>query len=225
MRGANVGSETMRRLVCTVFAALWLGLPPLAAFAYEAFAAKDVHLRAGPARDYPVVAILPPGTLLDVQGCLPDYSWCDVIALGERGWIYAANIESVYQGTPVPLIDYGPVFGIAVFGFVLGDYWDHHYHGRPWFRDRDDWIRRPRPPQPPIPPRPRPRPPEFVPPPRPVHPPVVVPRARPEPPVHREPPPVHREPPAHPPTPHREPPQHVPPPRSAEPGRPPTVRN
>lgn len=121
----------MRRLGKFLVAAC-LGLLPLAALAYDAYAAKDVHLRAGPARDYPVVAILPRGTQLDVQGCLPDYSWCDVIAVGERGWVYAANIDYVYQGAPVPLIDYGPVIGITVFPFFLGDYWDHWYRGRPW---------------------------------------------------------------------------------------------
>jgi uncharacterized protein YraI len=177
----------MKLRIASIAAAFVLSVLPLAASAYEAYAAKDVHLRAGPARDYPVVAILPRGTILDVQGCLPDYSWCDVIAAGERGWIYAANIESVYQGTPVPLIDYGPVIGITVFGFFLGDYWDHHYHGRPWYHDRDEWIRRPRPVQPPLPPRQRP--PGFVPPPRPMPPPV-----RPAPPPHPQPPPMQREP-------------------------------
>lgn len=212
----------MRCRLATLFAALCLALLPFVACATEAFAAKDVHLRAGPARDYPVVAILPRGTLLDVQGCLPDYSWCDVIVGDERGWIYAANIDYAYEGTPVPLIDYGPVIGITVFGFVLGDYWDHHYRGRPWFRDRDDWMRRPRPVQPSLPPRPRPRPPGAVPPSRSVHPPMIVPPTRSEPaPVHREPPPVHREPSPPP----REPPHHVPAPRSAEPGRPPAIRN
>lgn len=216
----------MRHLT-RILAVLCLAVLPLAALAYDAYAAKDVHLRAGPARDYPVVAILPRGTQLDVQGCLPDYSWCEVIGYGERGWVYAANIDYVYEGRPVPLIDYGPVIGITVFGFILGDYWDHWYHDRPWYRDRDDWMRRPRPPQPPIPPRPRP--PGWVPAPRPVQPSPV----RPAPPPHVQPPPVrpgppigqppHRTPPAQMPPPRREPPTHVPPPRSAEPGRPPVT--
>jgi len=199
----------MRRHLGAIGAALLLSLLPLAAAAEEAYAAKDVHLRAGPARDYPVVAILPAGTVLDVQGCLPDYSWCDVVALDQRGWIYAANIDYLYEGEPVPLIDYGPVNGITVFGFVLGDYWDHYYRGRPWYHDRDDWIHRPRPVQPPIPPRPRP--PGFPPPP--PHPPQV----------HPGPPPPPRPGPPGGQPPHHEPPAHVPPPRSAAPGRPPTT--
>jgi len=196
----------VRHRLARFVAAMLLGALPLAASAYEAFAAKDVHLRAGPARDYPVVAILPAGTPFDVQGCLPNYSWCDVIAVGERGWVYAANIESMYQGAPVPLLDYGPVLGIAVFGFLLGDYWDHWYRGRPWYGDRDQWIRRPRPVQPPIPPRP--------------HPPGAVP-PRPLPPIHAAPPPRPQPPPAHAaPPPHPQPP----PTHGAPPMRPPPAR-
>jgi uncharacterized protein YraI len=197
----------MKRHLAALAAALALAVLPPAASAYDAYAAKDVHLRAGPARDYPVVAILPAGTMLDVQGCLPDYSWCDVIGLGERGWVYAANVAYVYDGEPVPLIDYGPEIGITVFGFVLGDYWDHYYRGRPWYHDRYHWIHSPRPIQPPLPPRPRP-PIVLPPPPRPPH-------------SHPMPPPRPGPPGGQPP--HQAPPTHIPPPRSAEPGRPPVT--
>lgn len=219
----------MKRSVIALIAAACLGALPLAALAEEGFAAKDIHLRAGPARDYPVVAIVSAGTSLDVQGCLADYSWCDVIALGERGWVYAANIEYVYGGTPVPLIDYGPVVGITVVPFFLDDYWDRWYYGRPWYPRRDYWRHRPMPPQPPIPPRPLPkplpqpqppqgRPPDWVPAPRPVQP--SPPRAVPQPPVTRPAPTMPRPmPPAQGvPPPAREAPRNVPPPRAVQPG-------
>jgi len=198
----------------SLVATLVLAALPAAAWSYPAYTTKTAHLRAGPARDYPVVAVLAQGTALDVQGCLSDFSWCDVIALGDRGWLYAGNIDYVYDGAPVTILDYGPELGIGIIGFSLGEYWDNHYRGRPWYHDRDDWIHRPRPVQPPLPPRPRVPPGEFPPhgpvphPPRPPrepvpHPPPQPPHPRPEPPrvVH--------------------PPVHVPPPRSAEPGRPP----
>jgi uncharacterized protein YraI len=118
-----------------------------------AFATRDVHLRAGPARDYPVVAVIPAGAQLLVQGCLPDYRWCDVLAGGSRGWVYAGNISSVYQGASVPLINYGTLLGIGVLGFILDDYWNDHYRGRPWYGERDRWVHRPR-----VRPAPRPLP-------------------------------------------------------------------
>jgi uncharacterized protein YraI len=202
----------MKLPLATFAAAFWLGVMPVAASAHDAYTAKSVHLRAGPARDYPVVAILPPGTALDVLGCLSDYSWCDVIGLGERGWMYAGNIDYVYQGAPVPLLDYGPVIGITIFGFVLGDYWDQHYHDRPWYRHRDEWIHRPRPVQPPLPPRPRP-PGARLPPPRTLPPPVhPSPPLRPAPPRDVRPAPPRNAPP----------PGHVTPPRAIAPGGPPS---
>jgi uncharacterized protein YraI len=147
----------MKNLVAAILLGLAL-LAPDAQAQWAAYTTKDAHLRAGPRVDYPVVAILPAGTEVAVQGCLADYSWCDVIAGDERGWVYAGNIEYLYQNEPVPLLDYGPQIGVVVIPFILGDYWDHYYVGRPWYGDRDVWIRKPRPPLPPRPIRP-PRPP------------------------------------------------------------------
>src|SRR6185437_12112812 len=69
-----------------------LGLP-MAAVAQMAQTSKWVNLRAGPAPDYPLVAQLPPATPLSVQGCVSDFSWCDVITPDQlRGWVYAGNL-------------------------------------------------------------------------------------------------------------------------------------
>jgi uncharacterized protein YraI len=104
----------------------------------------QVHLRAGPARDYPVVAVLGENFPLDVQGCVADYSWCDVIAGQSRGWVYAGNIRYPYRGNYVPLNSYGEVIGIGVLGFMLGDYWGSYYRDRPWYGD-PRWSHRPAP--------------------------------------------------------------------------------
>ena len=116
---------------------------PIQAQGQYAYTAKDAHLRAGPARDYPVVAVLPAGFQIMVQGCVPDYSWCDVIAAQSRGWIYAANISYPYQGGYVPLLNYGEVLGIAILGFIVSDYWTDWYRDRPWYGERNRWINRP----------------------------------------------------------------------------------
>jgi hypothetical protein len=52
---------------------------PLTATAQEARSTKWVNLRAGPARDYPLVARLGPGTPLAVQGCTGE------VVMGTRG--------------------------------------------------------------------------------------------------------------------------------------------
>jgi uncharacterized protein YraI len=131
-----------------------------------AWAAKTAHLRAGPARDYPVVAILSAGTALDVMGCLRGYTWCDVVAGPYRGWVYAANIRFRWEGREVPAPDIGAQLGIGIIGFILGEYWTDHYRDQHFYRDRDRWPgRRPGPPAVPAPPpvAPRPAPPPASP--------------------------------------------------------------
>ncbi len=140
---------------------------------------KSVNLRAGPARDFPVVAILPAGLVVSVQGCLPEYTWCDVIAGYYRGWVYAGNLNYFYQGRYGPLQTYAPVIGLVVLSFILDDYWGRHYIDRPWYRERHRWDSRPYPASPPQPRvRPRPTPPVVVPGPPPAPVPAPAPRIR-----------------------------------------------
>lgn len=126
-----------------------------------AYTSANVHLRAGPARDYPVIAVLPRGFEITVHGCLIDYSWCDVIAGDHRGWIYGAYVYYPYQGHHVPVISYGPSIGIFVVSFVLIDYWDYYYPHYWFYRDRDYWAHRHPPPPPPPPVHPGERPPPL----------------------------------------------------------------
>ena len=107
-----------------------------------AVTARTTNLRAGPATDYPVVAVLPAGFALAVQGCLPEYTWCDVVAGQSRGWMAAGNINYYYQHSYVPLSNYGAVLGIGALAFVLNDYWGSHYRDRPFYRDRHRWDNR-----------------------------------------------------------------------------------
>ena len=131
-------------------------LLPLAAAAQDAHTAKAVNLRAGPARDYPLVSSFGPGTPLAVQGCTDGYGWCDVIGPdGVRGWIYAGNIVYPYQNNDVPVLGYGPSLGFPIVTFSLGTYWGQYYRNRPWFGNEGRWQHH----RPPMPPRPGIRPP------------------------------------------------------------------
>jgi uncharacterized protein YraI len=132
-----------------VKAAGWLiaalaAMPAPASAQQLAYTAKFANLRAGPARDYPIVATLPAGIAISVLGCLSGYRWCDVVAGPNRGWLYAGNIVYPYQGSNVPLLTYGALLGIGIIGFDLGYYWDHHYRARPWYPQRQHWIARQR---------------------------------------------------------------------------------
>ena len=158
-----------RRVLISILAAVALSTPLLVG-AQNAQTSKWVNVRAGPAREYPVVNQLPPATLVTVQGCLSDYSWCDVLAYGNvRGWVWSGNLLYLYQNAPVPIVGYGPRIGLPIISFILGAYWADHYRDRNWYRDWrnwDSWHRdhyRP----PPNRPAPPPHQPDFRPPGRP----------------------------------------------------------
>jgi uncharacterized protein YraI len=133
----------MRHLKALGLLIATLAAVPSVAHAQSAFAARDLAILAGPSTEYPEVAILPRGAAFNVQGCLSDYRWCDVIAGPYRGWAYAGNIVYPYRGSNVPLATYGAVIGIGVLAFSVGHYWDNYYVGRPWYPQRQLWINRP----------------------------------------------------------------------------------
>jgi uncharacterized protein YraI len=124
-----------------------------AAMGENAETSEPASVRAGPDSSYPEVAQLDADTPIQVMGCLDDWSWCDVAFDGNRGWLYSPDITYQYQGGYVPLYSYAPGLGVPVLSFSLDSYWGNHYHDRPWYAQRDEWVRRPihhqRPPGPP----------------------------------------------------------------------------
>ncbi|AOR69764.1 peptide-binding protein [Burkholderia stabilis] len=136
--------NTIVRSLCVVLLGL-AAAPGVADAQSSAYTNSPAELYAGPAPDYPVVAQIPPDTALDVFGCLSDYSWCDVALPGVRGWIDAQLLEYPYQGSYVPMLEYGAIIGVPITGFAIAAYWDRYYRNRPWYHDRDRWAHRPEP--------------------------------------------------------------------------------
>ena len=113
-----------------------------AVMAQNAETSDNASVRAGPDPSYPEVAQLDADTPIQVMGCLDDWSWCDVAFGDNRGWLYSPEITYAYQGGYVPLYSYAPGLGIPVVGFSLDVYWGSHYHDRPFYGQRDQWVHR-----------------------------------------------------------------------------------
>ena len=75
------------------------------------------YLRAGPFPDFPVVGVVPPRGWVRLDGCLPDWSWCQVgwnnlvgwtpsadIGVDRQGWIH--TVEGVYWFNGPPIIPF-----------------------------------------------------------------------------------------------------------------------
>lgn len=132
----------------------------LAAHAAPGYTTANVNHRTGPDTEFPSMGVIPEGTPVDIRGCLRDESWCDVIAGGNRGWVFSEYLGYSYRGRYAPLPDIGlSVARVPIVTYYGPSYWRRHYVGRPWYSDRDRWVRyapRPRPGWRPPPPGPRP---------------------------------------------------------------------
>jgi uncharacterized protein YraI len=93
------------------------------------------NMRAGPGTDFPVVAQVLGGSVVNVYGCLSDYSWCDSSVQGVRGWIATSRLEFQYAGGLVPIPRYYSYFDAPIIEFNFG-YWDDYYRDRPFYRHR-----------------------------------------------------------------------------------------
>lgn len=113
---------------------------PSLAQAQNAYTTEYVNLRAGPGLEYPIVFAVQPGQPIDSNGCLSDWSWCDVSVDGYRGWMAGEFISYAYGGSYVPLYTYGPRYGVPIISFNFVTYWDRWYRDRPWYHDRDYWA-------------------------------------------------------------------------------------
>lgn len=129
--------KTLKRSLLALSLAL-----PLAAFARDAIVVDNIDLQSGPDEDYPAITQLSAGTEVQVQGCIDNYDWCDVLASGDRGWVPGTFLAEEYDGNRVLIVDAGPRIGIPVVSFEIGAYWGEHYHNRPFYAQRETFVSR-----------------------------------------------------------------------------------
>lgn len=115
---------------------------PAVALAQDAIVTTDLNMRAGPSTAFPVVDVLEERTLVEVHGCVTGYSWCDVSADANRGWVSGAYLSYAAGGSYVPLVEYVSDYDVPIISFSVGSYWDSYYRNRPWYVERARWRER-----------------------------------------------------------------------------------
>ena len=116
--------------------------PSMANAATPAAVVTDLNVRAGPGTQFPAVTVFPRGSRVNVIGCTSGVTWCDVSGRGVRGWVSARFLEFPHRGDRLIGPAYGAQVGLPIISFQIGSYWDNHYRGRSWYRDRSRYDRR-----------------------------------------------------------------------------------
>ncbi len=138
---ANQELETEMLKNALAVAAVALGASVVAAApasAMPGYAAPRLEIKAGPDDDYPTVATVRYDSPLEINGCLRNWSWCDVTTRRGRGWVHGRNIQAQREGRRV---EFGAPWGVPQFSFNFDTYWDKNYRGQQFYRDRDRWER------------------------------------------------------------------------------------
>ncbi|MDI4667019.1 SH3 domain-containing protein, partial [Xanthobacter autotrophicus] len=127
----------------------------VSAQAAPGYSTANVNIRTGPDTEFPSLGVIPEGSPLEIEGCLQDESWCDVVWQDYRGWVYSEYLGFEQQGRTAVLPDWGlAAVGVPVVAFAASQYWNQYYVGRPyyvnqpWYADRYRWegyAPRPRP--------------------------------------------------------------------------------
>lgn len=127
----------MSKLILSA-ALLAIALPtaPAIARTMNGYTVRATTMRAGPDIDYPAVLRLRRQTGITVYGCLRDWSWCDVRAWRERGWVRQRDINVDYRGRRRPI---SPQIGLSIQLFIFRDYWDSHYSSHRFYSERPRW--------------------------------------------------------------------------------------
>jgi uncharacterized protein YraI len=134
----------MRTLrTCVVVAVLLAAAGAHAQPQFFGFATRDANLRAGPAREYPQLAVLPAGTVVQIVGCLADWRWCDVAWGTWRGFVHAGSLGHAWQDGYLVVRDGGPWLGLPIVPFSVQQYWGTWYVHQPWYPQWTYWAGRP----------------------------------------------------------------------------------
>src|SRR5438067_4720779 len=156
--------STLRLLSLAALTALGVTAGAAAANAVPGYVTASLNLRAGPGTNYPAVAVMRAGDPVQIYGCLPGWTWCDIDWRGFRGWAAGRYLQVIYLSRRAPVFLYGRNLGVPFISFNITIYWNQHYRDRQFYRQLPEFggnlgpgvtVRNnPPPPPPPGPPKP-----------------------------------------------------------------------
>ena len=100
----------------------------------------STYLHAGPGEDFPVVAHIPPGADMSINGCTQGFIWCDVAWNGNRGWISGRFLDGSLDDRNVNVVDYGTLMSVPTVVFDQHSYWRHNYRTYPFYSSPRFWT-------------------------------------------------------------------------------------
>jgi uncharacterized protein YraI len=104
------------------------------------FVPGPVDLRSGPDESFPIVASIPSKEHMELEGCLQNWTWCDISWNGQRGWVSGHAIEAIYQNKTSYVADIASTANVPVITYNTGTYWDTHYRTAPFYTQREHYI-------------------------------------------------------------------------------------
>lgn len=100
------------------------------------YPSTNLNLRAGPGGNYPVLDTVGPQSTLQILGCLTGWTWCDVNAGGNRGWVSGDYLRGRQNNNAYPLAAIASAMGLPTVGFDQDTYWGNYYSDRDFYRKR-----------------------------------------------------------------------------------------
>ena len=134
----------MKKYLYTMILFMGLIVPLSPAKADQALVVTTMNMRSGPHSSLPVVTTLRRNERVELLGCVQNYEWCEVRNSAEDyGWVSSYYLRGVRGNNTYALIDdYGrPYSQTTIIIYRPRQYWDDHYRGRDFYRDRDKWFR------------------------------------------------------------------------------------
>jgi uncharacterized protein YraI len=122
----------MRFVTSALIGAAMLAGSALSAEA-AALALNDINLRTGPGTAYPVIAVIPGGSNVDVYDC--GAGWCTVAWFGRTGYVNQAYLESGGPRVAAPPPPPPPVY-VEPAPVVVAPYYGPYWGPRPYYYRR-----------------------------------------------------------------------------------------